>query len=489
MLLNLQMGRSQSSIFRTLFIKILVISITINACKKSDPIPLNPTTNQIVSLEISPDKSTLVANNQDMVVFVATAKGANNQNISTSGIEYYVNGLKADGALFTTSNPGKYTVYAKLNNVSSNIVELTAIDPAEARKVSLATTTQSIIADGSSAAIFTPTFIDEFGKNHQINSSDWTLYVNDKAVTGNTFSTSTAGSYTIVAKSNGIISNPIELVAREAKIYPLVTIPVIFHIAHYGDAMNVGLNLSAARVQVVLENINKVFANEGGSQNPNAANMYVQFRLATRGENGELLAEPGIIRYDITKFDDGYSASVSDKANDMAMGSNERARLSLETSWDPSQYLNVWVTPIENGSSWARMPIVYASHPLPGLNTISDGCIDCIENWVPYIFVHTSSFTGVSPTPIHEFGHALGLHHVFSDNNCLTSDYCWDTYSYSNTTNEPCPDNRGLMERDNVMDYQASGMVRNTLTYDQRERVRHVLNYGHWVSKLPFSNK
>lgn len=486
---NLQEGRVRLSFYSTWFYKFLIVSIVFNSCEKSDPIPVSSTTIRIVSLEISPDKTTFLANNQDLVNFVATAKGLNNQVISTLGIEYYINDVKTGGAQFSTANPGKYTVYAKLNNILSNMVELTAIDPVEMAKVSLVTTTRSIIADGNSAATFTPSYIDESGKNHPINSSDWTLYVDGEVISGNVFSTVTAGNYSLVAKSSGFTSDTVKLVAREAKIYPLVTIPVIFHIAHYGDAVNEGLNLNASRVKMVLDHINKAFSNEDGSKNPNAVNMHLQFRLATKGENGALLAEPGITRYDITNFDDGYSDAVSDKAHDKAMGSNERARLSLQTSWDPTQYLNVWVTPTENGGSWARLPLVYAENPLLGLTTVVDGCNDCIQNWLPYMFIHTSSFTEVSSTPIHEFGHSFGLLHVFSNNNCQTSDYCLDTYSYAITTNEPCADNQGLLERDNFMDYQSTGIVRNTFTYDQRERVRHVLNYGYWVSKLPFSEK
>lgn len=476
-------------IFRFLFFRFLIVILALNACKKSDPLTPSPTENKIVSVELLPDKTSLVANEQDFVIFVVSAKGPNNQVVSAPDIDFYINGIKTKDAKFSTAVAGKYTVYAKWNEISSNIIELTAIDPADARKVTLTANTELIIADGKSTVQLSSAFTDEFGQSNQIANNEWTLYVNDEELSGKTFNTTTPGIYTLYAKSKGITSNQVEIVARENKIYPMVSIPVIFHIAHYGDVVDEGLNLNASRVHTVLENINQIFSNNGGSNNPNSVNMNIRFRLATIGMEGEILEEPGIIRYDITRFDDGYSASVSDKANDRVLGSNERAHLSLATSWDPTQYLNIWVTPLEDGSSWARMPIVYASHPLPGLGTVSDNCTDCIQNWVPFIFVHTYSFTGISPTPVHEVGHALGLRHVFSDNNCQTSDYCPDTYSYSNSSNLPCPDNLGLLERDNVMDYQITGISRNTFTYDQRERVRHVLNHGHWVSNLPHSTK
>lgn len=43
------------------------------------------------------------------------------------------------------------------------------------------------------------------------------------------------------------------------------------------------------------------------------------------------------------------------------------------------------------------------------------------------------------------------------------------------------------MTRDNVMDYGPGAYT--TYTYDQRERIQHVLKHGLWVSNLPKSTK
>ena len=77
-------------------------------------------------------------------------------------------------------------------------------------------------------------------------------------------------------------------------------------------------------------------------------------------------------------------------------------------------------------------------------------------------------------------GHMLGLLHTFSTDNCLTTDYCSDTYS------PECDDTLGLEKVDNYMSYL---FKRNTFTYDQRERMMHVLHHGLWINELKSSVK
>lgn len=479
-----------SNIYRGILIAhLLIIGVVINGCKKTETTPDSTPSNLIVSLELSSDKASMVANSQDTVVFIVKALDASKKQVSVTNVEFYINGNKTSSAIFTTSTPGSYIIYAKHNNISSNNVVINALSVEDARKIQLKSNSHLLIADGKSSATLNSLFIDEFGKQRNLGDNEWKLFANGVEVSGKTFKTTNPGIYKLHAEGLGITSEPVEIEVRENKNYPIVTIPIVFHIGHYGEEVNQGLNISASRVHEVLEYLNRAFSGQTDANNPNTVDMRVRFRLATIDPDGNTMQEPGILRYNISKYDNGYSASVDDKAGDKAMGSNERGYLTLDTSWDPDQYLNIWVTPTETAAGWARLPVVYASHPLPGLNSVSDGCTDCIQTWVPFIFVHTNYFQGTTATIIHEVGHSLGLFHVFSENNCQTSDFCPDTFSYNSSNASPCYDNRGSLIRDNFMDYNATGVSRQAFTYDQRERVQHVLKYGHWVSKLPFSNK
>ena len=161
-------------------------------------------------------------------------------------------------------------------------------------------------------------------------------------------------------------------------------------------------------------------------------------------------------------------------------------KLAGDTFWDPRKYLNIYIHPDQEGRGSANLPKVYASFPLDGLLTVPDNCqCDPDDEFFQSCKIDTNNALSSSGL-IHEVGHSLGLMHVFSHDNCNSSDYCTDTYSYSYNSREPCSDNQGTDDYDNFMDYIGDY---TTFTYEQRERIQHVFEYGLWLNELKNSNQ
>lgn len=468
----------------------LIILLSLLACEKAvspDKTDLNPPSanDNVVKLELEADKITLWADDEDEITFTVKALNAKNIAVKTSGVEIFVDGVKINEAKFSTATIGKHLVVAKLESISSNTIELTAKEPLVAEHIELSLNSELMIADGKSVVLISPIITDQHGDVWE--SASWTLYANGHEVSGDSFSTHTSGKHTLFVKSGDVRSNTVEVYAREDIDYPVITLPVIVHIGHFGDAVGAGANLSASRVAETIDYVNKLFGNEVGSTNPNAADMRVRFRLATLGPDGQTLPEPGIIRYDVNKYDIGGGFDGAyDTPNDKKLAGNESNKWAREHMWDQNQYLNLWVFPEEYSNSTAVLPSLSLGNPLPGLEELPEYCPYC-SNFIYTTKVTTAAFTGSSSTTAHEVGHALGLIHVFSNDQCQTSDFCPDTYSYQYLdASVPCTDNKGSVGQDNVMDYGGS---KNTFTYDQRERVRHVLKHGHYWANLPHSTR
>ena len=172
------------------------------------------------------------------------------------------------------------------------------------------------------------------------------------------------------------------------------------------------------------------------------------------------------------------------------LGGNESYALQRSHFWEPSDYLNVFIGPEESGVGYASSPWVLGSNPLLGLLTDDDAAFckntSDIFECAPKLFLDTDNAL-LSTGLIHEVGHVLGLLHPMSNNNCITSDFSPDTFSYVfRFPGQPCTDNQGVTVSDNFMDYLGT---KNTFTYDQRERIRHVLEYGLWIKDLKNSLK
>lgn len=91
--------------------------------KMSNTITITVTEYRPSSLTLTASKTSLMANDSDSVTF--TVKADNSTNV-TNLCEIYVDGAELYGTTFSTRNAGNYSVYAKFNGVTSNIVTITA---------------------------------------------------------------------------------------------------------------------------------------------------------------------------------------------------------------------------------------------------------------------------------------------------------------------------------------------------------------------------
>ncbi len=291
------------------------------------------------------------------------------------------------------------------------------------------------------------------------------------------------------------------------------TIPVIIHVIHGGQPVGTYPNLAQGQLLSQVKVLNddfggigynfgnyngQAFANWAVNQSLTAnstdglgrvkiANCMVQFCLATKDTNGNVLPEPGIDRINYVSKGWSNPYSMNSYASFKNLIDNT---IKPQTIWNVSRYMNIWVT--DENLQAAGGLLGYATFPpLTGLSGLpgSFGTANTDGFWC-----YAKAFGSVDQFPsgtyysgnnrgrtsTHEIGHYLGLRHVWGDGTCAT-DYCADTppasdknfnapnYPYKvNSCSGNAPDGEMFM---NFMDY-TNDDAKYMYTADQGLRVQ-----------------
>jgi len=251
----------------------------------------------------------------------------------------------------------------------------------------------------------------------------------------------------------------------------ITTIPIIFHV--FSDCAGTD-NVSPALIQAQLDQLNIDYADLAGSSDPDSADTEVRFAFAQVDPSGNILHEPGINRvsaYGGGPFTDTYVDGT----------------LKPATSWDPNNYMNIWVANLSGGLlGWAQFP---DSSGLGGLNASggnanTDGVV--IGSATVGSIAMPNPAGGNYPagrTLTHEVGHWLGLRHLWGDGNCSVDDFVTDTlncddqyYAGNGTGGCIAPTQCGnVREIENYMDYSDDSCM-NEFTAGQKARMQTVLS-------------
>ncbi|CAN5696659.1 hypothetical protein BH10BAC3_BH10BAC3_03730 [soil metagenome] len=267
-------------------------------------------------------------------------------------------------------------------------------------------------------------------------------------------------------------------------------LPVIFHVIHTGQAEGTGYNISQALIRSQVMQLNKDYANLSGSPYAVSSTTGLQFCLAANNPNGAQLSQPGIDRVNATGKTYGLPPYT--------VGDFE-TKVKLATVWDPTKYINIWVTEFE-----ADLGILgYSSFPalsiLDGLNNLETNntagvavdyqTVGSIAN--PSAVCDDANTYNTGKTLSHELGHFFGLRHIWGDGECAT-DYCDDTPPHTGPNfgspvhpkPNSCPTPDEMFE--NYMDYSNDKLL-NTFTLNQVERMQIVMVNSLRRKELPAS--
>ena len=251
----------------------------------------------------------------------------------------------------------------------------------------------------------------------------------------------------------------------------VVSIPIIVHIVHNGEAVGTGTNLSKAQVQAQIDVLNEDFRRKPGTPgyntSPVGADVEIEFCLSPVDENGVAMAEPGI---------DRINGNKADWSRDQIEN-----QLKPTTIWNPNLFYNIWT--VKFAASDASL-LGYAQFPdqtgLQGIPANSPATTDgVVVRYQSFGSADKGNFPVMEApfnkgrTLSHETGHWFGLRHIWGDGVCA-EDFVADTPAHR-APSSGCPNTLSCNNItpamvQNYMDYSNDACM-NIFTLGQKDRM------------------
>ena len=258
----------------------------------------------------------------------------------------------------------------------------------------------------------------------------------------------------------------------------ILTIPIVFHVMHTGQAYGEGANITDEQIISAIDNLNERFRATPGALGVDEQSLdsKIEFCHAVRDPEGE--PTDGITRHNLSGYDDYVAEGVTSSTFFAGMPDLTMKNIAC---WDPDLYLNVYiVTQIQgNGGGGGIQGYAY----LGPTNNCLDGIV-LLYNVTGTVGTLKSGRDENTTLP-HEAGHYLSLYHTFNngpdncdyvESNCCTAgDRVCDTpvqISSANGCNSVCDSNPA-----NYMDY-TSQSCKTMFTEGQIERMRDAVSFA-----------
>lgn len=155
----------------------------------------NVTVIPVTSITIQADKTTV----EEGELITLTTKTNTNTNITVEST-FYVDGVAISGFVFTPTNSGIYSVYAKFNSLTSSSINITVN---EAPRIVLASSDsyKELLGEKFTFSAITNGSVDI--------TSEATFYIDGTEITGNEYTPSERGRYALTAKYDDVTSSEV----------------------------------------------------------------------------------------------------------------------------------------------------------------------------------------------------------------------------------------------------------------------------------------